>query len=92
MPPPPTAPMDACPLWARQLSEKYYSRTIAMFVLHGNVHDLVPWKRNGKTEYLPLPRFLTRPCSGGATWCYRTTAEAGLPSLTATCSPTSSAP
>jgi len=29
------------PAWARQLSEKYYSRTIAMFVIHGNVRDLV---------------------------------------------------
>jgi hypothetical protein len=26
----------------RRLSEKYYSRTMCMFVLHGNVHDLVP--------------------------------------------------
>jgi ATP-dependent 26S proteasome regulatory subunit len=52
----PTAPM---PLWARQLSEKYYAGTTAMFVLHGNIHDLAPRKRADlATEYLPLGRFL----------------------------------
>ncbi|HSB13851.1 MAG TPA: AAA family ATPase [Bryobacteraceae bacterium] len=53
-----TASLDALPEWARRLSEKYYSRTIAMFVLHGNVHDLVAWKRGGHTEYAPLAKFL----------------------------------
>jgi AAA+ superfamily predicted ATPase len=52
------ASLDALPEWARRLSEKYYSRTIAMFVLHGNVHDLVAWKRGGRTEYVPLGKFL----------------------------------
>jgi AAA+ superfamily predicted ATPase len=50
--------LEAFPAWARELSEKYYSRTISMFVLHGNVRDLVPWKRAGSTEFLPLQRFL----------------------------------
>src|SRR6266571_2115622 len=46
------------PDWARQLSEKYYSGTIAMFILYGNVRDLVPRKASGKTEFLTLRRFL----------------------------------
>ncbi|MGH9603792.1 MAG: hypothetical protein ACRD24_15540, partial [Terriglobales bacterium] len=46
------------PSWARQLSEKYYSRAFALFVLHGNVRDLVALKRAGKTEYLSLVPFL----------------------------------
>ena len=50
--------MDSLPAWARELSEKYYSRTIAMFVLHGNVRDLVPVRRAGRIDYLPLQRFL----------------------------------
>ena len=29
--------LEALPRWARELSEKYYSRNIAMFVLYGNV-------------------------------------------------------
>jgi AAA+ superfamily predicted ATPase len=45
------------PAWAQQLSEKYLSRTFAMFVLHGNVRDFVP---ANKTEhsFLPLHRYL----------------------------------
>ena len=43
------------PAWAQELSHKYYSRTFAVFVLHGNVHDLVP---NGAGDYVPLGRFL----------------------------------
>jgi AAA+ superfamily predicted ATPase len=54
----PAAHLEALPAWARELSEKYYSRTLAMFVLHGNVRDLIPLDRNGKTEFLPLHRFL----------------------------------
>ena len=50
--------LDAFPAWARDLSEKYYSQTISMFVLHGNVRDLAAWKRNGATEFMPLHRFL----------------------------------
>jgi AAA+ superfamily predicted ATPase len=52
------AHLETLPAWARELSEKYYSRTLAMFVLHGNVRDLIPLDRNGKTEFLPLNRFL----------------------------------
>src|SRR5574338_558009 len=50
--------LEGLPGWARRLSEKYYSRTLAMFVLHGNVHDLLAWKRGGRTEYVPLAAFL----------------------------------
>ncbi len=52
------------PPWARQLSEKYYSRAFALFVLHGNVRDLVALKREGKTEYLPLVPFLEQALFG----------------------------
>ena len=56
--------LQALPGWARQLSEKYYSRTIALFVLYGNVRDLMPLKRGGSTEFLPLPRFLNEALFG----------------------------
>jgi AAA+ superfamily predicted ATPase len=55
--PPPRVNLEGMPLWAQQLSEKYYSRTIAMFVVYGNVRDLVPLKRNGSTEFQPLAKF-----------------------------------
>ena len=59
-----SAQWESLPEWARQLSEKYYSRTIALFILCGNVRDLVPWKRNGATEFLPLNRFLNEALFG----------------------------
>jgi AAA+ superfamily predicted ATPase len=58
------AHLEALPAWARQLSEKYYSRTIALFVLYGNVRDLVPLRRGGSTEFLPLLRFLNEALFG----------------------------
>lgn len=58
------APLEALPPWARQLSEKYYSGAFAMFVLHGNVRDLVPADRGGAAEFVPLPRFLNETLFG----------------------------
>ena len=51
-------PLEGLPAWAQQLSEKYYSRTFTLFVLNGNVRDLVRVKRSPSVEFLPLPAFL----------------------------------
>jgi len=64
MPPSGNPQVDSLPAWARQLSEKYYSRTIALFVLYGNVRDVVPFRRGGATEFLPLTRFLNEALFG----------------------------
>jgi AAA+ superfamily predicted ATPase len=56
--------IPALPPWAQQLSEKYYSRTISMFVLHGNVRDLVPVRSAGRTDYVTLHRFLEKHLFG----------------------------
>jgi AAA+ superfamily predicted ATPase len=56
--------VDALPPWARDLSEKYYSRSFTMFVLHGNVRDLVPLGRQDKTEFVPLEQFLSTALFG----------------------------
>jgi len=64
---PPTsriANLESLPPWARQLSEKYYSRTLAMFVLYGNVRDLAPIKRGDAVEFLPMRRFLSEALFG----------------------------
>jgi len=58
------ARLELLPPWARQLSEQYYSRTLAMFVLYGNVRDVAPLRRDGKTEFLPLRRFLSEALFG----------------------------
>src|SRR5579871_1266725 len=51
--------LDALPPWARELSEKYYSRSFAMFVLYGNVRDLVPLKTPDSESFVPLDEFLS---------------------------------
>jgi len=56
--------MEALPPWARHFTEKYYSRTLAMFVLHGNVRDLAPLRRGPNCEYVPLARFLNEALFG----------------------------
>lgn len=50
--------MPNLPPWAQLMTEKYYSGAVTMFVLHGNVHDVVPAQAKGGTEFLPLSKFL----------------------------------
>ena len=59
-----SAYLDALPPWARELSEKYYSRSYALFVLYGNVRDLVPIRRNGTTDFASLDDFLSQALFG----------------------------
>src|SRR5260370_40211643 len=50
--------LDGLPTWARELSEKYYSRSFSLFVLYGNVRDLVPLRSEETTSFVPLDEFL----------------------------------
>ena len=56
--------LEGLPAWARQLSEKYYSRTFTLFLLHGNVRDLVPAKRGAGLEFVQVPIFLEQSLFG----------------------------
>jgi AAA+ superfamily predicted ATPase len=57
--------LDALPAWARELSEKYYSRSFAVFVIYGNVRDLVPLRTpEGATSFVSLEDFLSRALFG----------------------------
>jgi AAA+ superfamily predicted ATPase len=56
--------MDALPAWARDLSEKYYSRSYAMFVLYGNVRDVIPFRQTNGTDFLSLDQFLSSALFG----------------------------
>ena len=57
--------LDALPAWARELSEKYYSRSFAVFVLYGNVRDLVPLRtQEGASSFASLEDFLSRALFG----------------------------
>jgi AAA+ superfamily predicted ATPase len=51
--------LTALPAWARELSEKYYSRSYALFVLYGNVRDLIPSRSANGTDFLSLDQFLS---------------------------------
>ncbi|MDX1984105.1 MAG: AAA family ATPase [Bryobacteraceae bacterium] len=51
--------MQNLPAWARLVSERYYSGAFSMFVLHGNVHDLVA------PGNVPLVKFLQTEMFGG---------------------------
>jgi SpoVK/Ycf46/Vps4 family AAA+-type ATPase len=64
MPPQSANPLSSLPAWARQLSESYYSGAIALFVVHGNVRDLVPWRRGESLEFLLIHSFLQQALFG----------------------------
>lgn len=48
------------PRWATQLAEQYRGGTIIEFIIHGNIHDLVPAESGGRTTFLSLREFLAR--------------------------------
>jgi AAA+ superfamily predicted ATPase len=57
--------LEALPTWARELSEKYYSRSFAVFVLYGNVRDCVPLRTpDAATSFVSLEDFLSRGLFG----------------------------
>jgi SpoVK/Ycf46/Vps4 family AAA+-type ATPase len=55
---------DHYPKWAKEFAQKYLSRTINQFILHGNVHDLVPLERNDGTDFVRLKSFLSEEFFG----------------------------
>src|SRR5262245_4058335 len=70
--PAPTAPApiaapipDWYPAWARELAELYFSGTTCLFVVHGNVHDLIRFpKADGSDAYCNLSEFLASQVFG----------------------------
>ena len=65
MPLDPTPELPAWyPPWARELAELYFSGTICLFVLHGNVRDLVRCPTGDTDRYVNLPEFLATQVFG----------------------------
>ena len=60
-PPPPLTDHTAhYPPWAQELARKYFTETIAAFILHGDIRDMVPSETpEGDRIYPPLRTFLT---------------------------------
>jgi AAA+ superfamily predicted ATPase len=47
------------PGWARELAKKYFTKTLTLFIVHGNVRDLVHTRvEDGQDRYLPVKDFL----------------------------------
>lgn len=59
-------PLAAMPMWAQRLAQRYYTRTVSTFMLHGAVRDLQPLHdRNGEKDFGPLKAFLADELFGG---------------------------
>jgi SpoVK/Ycf46/Vps4 family AAA+-type ATPase len=54
------------PAWASELADLYFSGTTCLFILHGNVHDLIRCPDGARDTYCNLPEFLTTQLFG--TW------------------------
>lgn len=52
------------PAWAKELADLYFSGTTCVFVLHGNVHDLIRCTSDGQDVYCSLSEFLTTQVFG----------------------------
>jgi len=55
---------DWYPAWARALADLYFSGTTSVFVLHGNVHDLIRCPTQGDDQYCNLGEFLSTQVFG----------------------------
>ncbi|MDR9418552.1 ATP-binding protein [Gracilimonas sp.] len=55
---------DHYPKWSQEFARKYLSRTINQFILHGNVHDLVPLEEEKGTKFNRLKSFLSEEFFG----------------------------
>jgi AAA+ superfamily predicted ATPase len=61
---PPGALPDSYPAWARELADLYFSGTTCVFVLYGNVHDLVRLPDGEDGGYCSLTDFLATQVFG----------------------------
>ncbi len=52
------------PKWGQELAQKYLSRTVNQFLLHGNVHDMVALQKEEATEFVRLKSFLAEEFFG----------------------------
>ncbi len=52
------------PAWGQELADLYFSGSVCLFGLHGNVHDLVAISANGKADYCSLTEFLAQRLFG----------------------------
>ena len=49
---------DWYPAWAQRFCDLYFSGNACFFILHGNVHDLIPCRDEQSVRFLNLSSFL----------------------------------
>jgi AAA+ superfamily predicted ATPase len=52
------------PRWARDFSDQFFAGTTCVFLLHGNVHDLIRQERDGACTYGAITEFLATQLFG----------------------------
>mgnify|MGYP002409920953 FL=1 len=61
----PANPLEGFPRWAQRLAERYYTRSVATFLLHGAVRDLQPMEgAQGGQRFVPLKTYLAEELFG----------------------------
>jgi SpoVK/Ycf46/Vps4 family AAA+-type ATPase len=61
----PANPLEGLPGWAQKLAQRYYTRTVSTFLLHGAVRDLQPLTQaDGSRGYGTLKTFLSEELFG----------------------------
>ncbi len=66
------------PLWAKELADLYYSGSVCLFLLHGNVHDLIAAGPAGAAAICQsYASFSRTSCSAPGTRSFPTTWDAG---------------
>ncbi|MGE3181105.1 MAG: ATP-binding protein [Phycisphaerae bacterium] len=56
--------IESYPLWAQSLADRYLSGTTSVFILHGNVHDMVCVGHEATSSFLSLQEFLATEMFG----------------------------
>lgn len=51
-------PLASFPPWARLLADRYFTKTVSTFILHGAVRDLQPAEGDNGKKFVPLRPFL----------------------------------
>lgn len=49
---------ESLPAWAASLRDRYLAGEASLFLLHGNVRDLQPWREDDGIRWIGLPAFL----------------------------------
>ncbi|WNJ16092.1 AAA family ATPase [Pontibacter sp. G13] len=56
----PAKPKVEVPEWAHEIKRKYLSQNVSQFIVHGNINDYVPVKRDDTMTYYRLRDFLNQ--------------------------------